>query len=180
LESLDGIYERMRGAYAQASGWEPDAVSDTGLKLRVLAGELYRFGARLEWLERQAFPQTADGEGLDMHGAQRGVARRGSRKAQGVLAFSRYIPISFDLVIPKGTLCASSGEEAVEYETTEEGILAAGEVTVSVPPMPSTSRATATASSAPMIPSPATRPWPWSGRASPWPRLCPERRGRAL
>ncbi len=133
MESLDGIYERMRGAYAQASGWEPDAVSDTGLKLRVLAGELYRFGARLEWLERQAFPQTADGERLDMHGAQRGVARRGSRKAQGVLAFSRYIPISFDLVIPKGTLCASSGEEAVEYETTEEGILAAGEVTVSVP-----------------------------------------------
>ena len=31
-----------------------------------------------------------------------------------MLEFSRYVPISFDLMIPKGTVCASSGEEAVE------------------------------------------------------------------
>lgn len=133
MESYEKILERMRETYAQKSGWEPEQVSDTGLKLQVLAGELYRFEARLEWLRRQAFPQTADGEQLDLHGAQRGVLRRGSKKAQGVLSFSRYIPITFDLVIPKGTVCASYGDEAVEYETTEDGTLAAGEVTVNIP-----------------------------------------------
>lgn len=133
MESYEQILERMRKTYAQKSGWVPEQVSDTGLKLQVLAGELYRFEARLEWLKRQAFPQTADGERLDMHGAQRGVARKESRKAQGVITFARYIPIDFDLVVPKGTLCASYGEEAVEYETTADGVLAAGELAVNIP-----------------------------------------------
>lgn len=133
MESYEAILERMREAYREKSGWVPEEVSDTGLKLQVLAGELYRFWARLEWLERQAFPQTADGTRLDLHGAQRGVVRMGSRKAQGTLTFSRYIPISFDLIIPKGTVCASYGDEAVEYETTEDGILPAGGVSVNIP-----------------------------------------------
>lgn len=123
----------MKEKYAEKSGGNPEDVSDIGLRLQVLAGELYRAQARMDWLWRQAFPHTADGPQLDLHGAQRGVLRKGSRKAAGVLAFSRYVPITFDLVIPKGTVCAASGEEAVEYETTEEGILTAGTVTVEVP-----------------------------------------------
>lgn len=117
----------------EKSGNKPEDVSDIGLRLQVLAGEVYRLQARMDWLRRQAFPQTADGEQLDLHGAQRGVARGGREKAAGTLTFSRYVPISFDLVIPKGTVCASYGDEAVEYETTEEAVLKAGTVTVQAP-----------------------------------------------
>jgi uncharacterized phage protein gp47/JayE len=133
LESYESILERMRRTYTEKSGWVPEEVSDTGLKLQVLAGELYRLQARVEWLKRQAFPQTADGAQLDLHGAQRGVVRREAQRAAGTLSFCRYIPLSFDLVIPKGTVCASYGEEAVEYETIQEGVLAPGEVAVDIP-----------------------------------------------
>lgn len=133
LDSYKDILERMRAAYIEKSGNKPEDVSDIGIRLMVMAGEVYRLQARMDWLWRQAFPQTADGRQLDLHGAQRGLARGGSQRAQGTLTFSRYVPISFDLVIPKGTVCASTGGEAVEYETTQEAVLAAGSVTVSVP-----------------------------------------------
>ncbi len=133
MESYEEILKRMQDAYQTESGYSPEDVSDTGLRLRVLAGELYRLRAKLAWLERQAFPQTATGEWLDMHGIQRGVARREASRAQGELTFSRYMPLSFDLVIPKGTVCASTGENPVEYETTEEGILAADTLNVVIP-----------------------------------------------
>ena len=117
MESYENIVKRMEDAYREASGQEVEAVSDLGLRLRVLAGELYRLQAGMDWLWRQAFPQTATGEQLDRHGAQRGLARREASHAQGVLTFSRYLALDFDLVIPAGTLCAAPGEEAVEYET---------------------------------------------------------------
>lgn len=133
MEEYKDILERMRAAYIEKSGNKPEDVSDIGLRLQVMAGEVYRLQARMDWLWRQAFPQTADGAQLDLHGSETGVARGGREKAKGTLAFSRYVPVTFDLVIPKGTVCASYGGEAVEYETTEEAVLAAGEVTVSVP-----------------------------------------------
>ena len=104
-----------------------------GLRMRVLAGELYRLEASLDWLERQAFPQTASGEQLDLHGAQRGVTRGEAEKATGVVSFSRYLPLSFDLVVPKGTVCATSGEPVVEYQTTEDAVLVSGQLTVGIP-----------------------------------------------
>ena len=133
MESYQGILTRMEEAYREETGREVTAVSDLGLRLRVLAGELFRLEGELEWLGRQAFPQTAWGEELDLHGAQRGLPRREAKQAAGVLTFSRYLPLDFDLVIPAGTVAASGGEEAVEYETTEEGTLTAGELTVDVP-----------------------------------------------
>ena len=76
MESYEDIVKRMEDAYREESGQEVEAVSDLGLRLRVLAGELYRLQAGMDWLWRQAFPQTATGEQLDRHGAQRGLARR--------------------------------------------------------------------------------------------------------
>ncbi len=119
------ILQRMEETYEQESGCKVRDVSEVGLRLRALAGELYRLETSMEWLERQAFPQTATGAQLDLHGALRGVPRKPAEKAKGVVSFSRYLPISFDLVVPKGTVCATSGEPVVEYETTEEVILKA-------------------------------------------------------
>ena len=132
MESYENIVKRMEDAYREESGQEVEAVSDLGLRLRVLAGEVYRLQAGMDWLWRQAFPQTATGEQLDRHGAQRGVARQGAEKAQGVVSFSRYLPLEFDLTIPQGTVCAASGEEAVEYETLAPATLPAGDLTVDV------------------------------------------------
>ncbi|MGI6255294.1 MAG: baseplate J/gp47 family protein [Acutalibacter sp.] len=133
MESYEEILQRMEEEYEQQSGCKVENVSEVGLRMRVLAGELHRLGTSLDWLERQAFPQTATGVQLDLHGAQRGVLRKPAEKATGVVSFSRYLPLSFDLVIPQGTICATSGEPVVEYETTEEAILTSGQLTVEVP-----------------------------------------------
>ena len=67
MESYDSILKRMEDAYEEKSGCRPEAVSDIGLRLRVLAGEIYRAQEQVAWLKRQAFPQTAEGEYLDRH-----------------------------------------------------------------------------------------------------------------
>lgn len=133
MDRFEEILQRMEETYEQESGCSVEAVSEVGLRLRVLAGELHRLDASLDWLERQAFPQTADGEHLNLHGAQRGVIRREAVKATGVVSFSRYLPLSFDLVVPKGTVCATSGEPVVEYVTTEEAVLKSGKLTIDIP-----------------------------------------------
>ncbi len=130
METYEEILARMEDAYEQESGHKARDVSDTGLRLKVLAGELYRLRAELNWLSLQAFPQTAAGEYLDRHGTMRGVERKEATHAVGTLTFSRYLPLSFDVVIPRGTVCAIPGEEPVEYETLREVVLSAGELTV--------------------------------------------------
>ena len=133
METYEQILSHMKEVYEQESGHSAEDVSDTGLRLRVMAGELYRLQTELSWLRRQAFPQTAAGEYLDRHGELRGVSRKEAARAQGEITFSRYLPLSFDMVIPKGTLCASTGSDPVEYETTEQAVLTAGKLSVTVP-----------------------------------------------
>ena len=78
METYEAILERMRAEYEKKSGSPPEDASDLGLRLQILAGELYRLQGKLDWLKRQAFPHTARGVQLDLHGAQRGVKRRGA------------------------------------------------------------------------------------------------------
>ena len=133
METTEEILARMEEAYQAASGHPAQDVSDTGLRLRVLAGELLRLNAEVEWLRRQSVPHTATGQWLDRHAAARGVTRRPAAKAQGRIAFSRYLPLSFDLTVPAGTVCATSGEDPVEYVTLQDAVLPAGELRVEAP-----------------------------------------------
>ena len=112
METYDAILERMVETYEEESGARVEDVSEIGLRLRVLAGELFRLETSLDWLERQAFPQTATGKQLDLHGAMQGVFRKPAEQAKGTVTFSRYLPLTFDLVVPQGTVCATSGESA--------------------------------------------------------------------
>lgn len=133
MDNFETILQRMKDVYREKSKHDADDVSDTGLRLRVMAGELTRLMAEVEWLRKQAFPQTATGQWLDAHGEARGVARKDAQKATGTLRFTRYIPLSFDMVIPAGTVCCTSGSSPLEYETIQDGVLKAGEVNVDIP-----------------------------------------------
>ncbi len=46
MESYRDILERMRARYIEESGNRPEDVSDIGIRLRVMAGEVYRLQAR--------------------------------------------------------------------------------------------------------------------------------------
>lgn len=124
---------KMTTAYEQLSGGKAEDVSDAGVRLKVLAGEIYRLSTHLAWLEREAFVQTATGEWLDRHGEQFGLERKPAAHAEGTLTFSRYLPLSFDVTIPEGTVCAVPGEDPIEFETTEDVTLSEGELSVDAP-----------------------------------------------
>ena len=66
----------MRETFSDKAGFSPDDASDIGIRLKVLAGEIYSACSQAEFLKRQAFPQTAEGDFLDLHARQRGISRK--------------------------------------------------------------------------------------------------------
>ncbi len=132
METYDEILEKMKQAFAQQAGYEAEKNSDLEIRLQVLAGEIFSCIANMEWLKRQMLPQTAGGEYLTMHGAQRGLARKEAQAAAGSLTFSRTSALSYDLPVPAGTVCAVDKEDTARYVTTEEAVLKANTLSVTV------------------------------------------------
>lgn len=130
--TFEEIYARMAAEYKAESGMEPADASDAGIRLKVLAGEIYTAMCMLDSVRREAFPQTAEGRALELHAGERGLERRPAAQASGVLRFSRELPLDYDVEIPAGTVCASSGA-AVEFETTQAVLLPAGQTEADAP-----------------------------------------------
>ena len=104
---FEEIYAHMAAEYKTLAGVEPEDAADISIRLKVLAGELYTVLCAAESLKLNCFPQTAAGEALVLHAEERGLVRKDA-----------------------GTVWAASGENAVEYETTEAAVLPAGALTV--------------------------------------------------
>ena len=132
-ETYESILSRMQGRFQELAGFPADDASDIGIRLKVLAGELFSACTNLDWLKRQVFPQTAQGIQLDYHAQQRGIQRKSAVRSQGTLEFSREAALLYDVTIPEGTVCAVSQEEGLRFVTTRKGILKAGDFSVSVP-----------------------------------------------
>ena len=130
--TYEEIRARMAAEYEAQAGFAPDDASDAGIRIRVLAGEIYTALRMLEVVKDEAFPQTASGEALELHAMERGLSRKPAVRAQGTLTFSRETALTYDVEIPQGTACAASAG-AAEFETTEAAVLAAGALSVTVP-----------------------------------------------
>ena len=117
METVETILARMRAAYEESAGFPADEAADIGIRLRVLAGEVFSLWNALEWLKREAFPSTASGAQLDAHAMGRGISRKEALPARGVLAFSRADAVD--------TVCAAQGG-GVSFVTVEDAVLAAG------------------------------------------------------
>lgn len=130
--TYEEIRARMAAEYEAQAGFAPDDASDAGIRIRVLAGEIYTALRMLEAVKDEAFPQTALGEALELHAMERGLSRKPAVRAQGTLTFSRETALTYDVEIPQGTVCAASAG-AAEFETTEAAVLAAGALSVTVP-----------------------------------------------
>lgn len=103
METYDEILDRMTAGYASYAGFAPAEESDIMIRLRVLAGEIYRLKVNGEFVERQMFPSTATGDYLDRHAAQRGLSRKEAVKAAGQVTFYPEMPEHPDIMIPAGT-----------------------------------------------------------------------------
>lgn len=133
MESYNSVLERMQQTFQGLAGFSADDASDLGIRLKVLAGEVYSLLSGVEWLKNQMFPQTSQGEYLEMHAAQRGLSRKSAVPSSGTLVFGRSGSLPYDVLIPKGTVCAVSGEDGPRFETTQDITLTAGAQTVQGP-----------------------------------------------
>ena len=61
IQRYETILERMKETFRQEAGFEADDASDVGIRLKVLAGEVFSLLHSVDWLRRQVFPQTAQG-----------------------------------------------------------------------------------------------------------------------
>lgn len=130
MKTVEEIYDEMLGVFRQETGAEASAVSDLSVKLYAVAAQVYGLYAQAEWLSKQCFPQTAQGEYLDRHAALRGLERRGAVQAKGVIRFSVNGATGADLTIPAGTVCATAA--MTRFETLEEAVLPGGKTYVEV------------------------------------------------
>ena len=131
MKTVEEIYEEMLGVFRQETGAEASTVSDLSVKLYAVAAQIWGLYSQAEWLSRQCFPQTAQGEYLDRHAAIRGLERKGAVRATGSIRFSVDAATGADLTIQAGTVCATAG--MVRFETLEEAILPGGSTYVEVP-----------------------------------------------
>ena len=133
MTDFNTISENMKEHFRSLTGINADDASDVGIRLKIVAGQLFALYSKCDWLLRQAFPQTASGEYLDLHAQQRAVTRKPAYRAMGEITFYRETEAINDVSIPAGTICSTSGENARRFITTETAVLQIGALSVTVP-----------------------------------------------
>lgn len=131
MKTIDEIYSEMLTIFTERTGLDAGAGGDLAVRFYAVAAQIHALYLQAAWTEKQCFPQTATGEYLDYHAELRGVERKGAAAASGVLRFSVGTVATADLTVPAGTVCMTAG--LVRFETTAEGVLAAGKTYVDVP-----------------------------------------------
>ena len=131
MKSLEKIYGELLADFQTRTGLEVSSDGDLAVRFYAVAAQLHALYLQAAWTADQCFPQTAAGEYLDLHAALRGVSRKEAARAEGILRFSTEQAGNADRTIPAGTVCMTAG--LVRFETTQEGVLEAGETVVEVP-----------------------------------------------
>ena len=117
--SYNEILERMEDKYYQLSGYRADECGDIGIRLRVLAGEIFSMGTQMDWLRKQIFFSTASGEMLDLHAAARGLSRYKGKKAKGTVIIRTEMPAEYDISIPAATIFTNK-DGSLHYLSVED------------------------------------------------------------
>jgi len=131
MRTADEIYQEMLAGFGERTGLEPREGCDLSARLYALAAQVCALYIQADWVVRQAFPQTAEGEYLDAHAQLRGLERKKPVAARGTVRFTAGEASEASRTIPKGTVCMTAG--LVRFETEEEGVLEAGGLTVDLP-----------------------------------------------
>lgn len=132
MDSYEEILDRMKNKFTELSGAIVNDDSDVGIRMRVLAGEVFSLQNNVQWLQKQMFANTASGEQLDYIALERGINRKTALCSSGTLKFKREVALNYDIEIPEGTVCSTSGINPIRVKTTETAVLKAGELAVTV------------------------------------------------
>ncbi len=131
MKDIEQLYSDLLSDFTARTGMEVSAGGDLAARMYAVAAQLCALYAQADWVSRQCFPQTAQGEYLDRHAQLRALERKQASCAQGLVCFFGDAGAQTDRVIPAGTVCMTAG--LVRFETVNEGVLPAGEDRVEVP-----------------------------------------------
>ena len=118
------IYAQMKADFEREAGREVNDSSDMAVRLYAAAAQIESLYAYNDWVMRQCFPQTAEGEYLERHAQMRGLQRSPAVKAEGTIRFMINAERTADVTVPTGTVCLTG--EMVYFETVEPAVIAAG------------------------------------------------------
>lgn len=132
MNNYEKILESMKNRYKELTGNAVKDMSDTDVRMKVLAGEIYKEQVNLEFIKNQMFVQTATGEYLDYHAMERGLERKSGLKATGEVNFRIAEAMETDLIIPQGTVVSTDDENPVRFYTDRKMVIEAGRTYVTV------------------------------------------------
>lgn len=130
--TYDEILNEMKNAFFNKCGKNFDSLSDVGLRLQAVASELYSLSCYGDYILKQAFPQTANGEYLDKHAQLRNTERKSESKARVVLRFSIPEPRDSEVLIPAGTICACWDKPYIQFATVSPATINVGSTGVNI------------------------------------------------
>ncbi|MCI8303931.1 MAG: baseplate J/gp47 family protein [Lawsonibacter sp.] len=131
MKSVDEIYREMLSSFGARTGLEPREGCDLSARMYALAAQVFSLYVQADWVSRQAFPQTAEGEYLDRHAQLRGLERKPATAAGGTVRFIAGETAASPRDIPEGTVCMTSG--LVRFETVRPAVLEAGAMETEAP-----------------------------------------------
>ncbi len=129
MKTVDEIYRGMLACFSEKTGVQGTEGGDLTARLYAVAAQVYALQVQADWVRRQAFPQTAAGEYLELHAAMRGLERKAPLKAAGTVRFTGESGTA--QTIPEGTVCMTAG--LARFVTTQEGSIPAGQTSAEVP-----------------------------------------------
>lgn len=130
MKTVDEIFGEMLVCFGERTGMEVDQGCDLAVRLYAAAAQIYAMYLQADWVARQAFPQTAEGDYLDLHAQLRGLERKQASHAAGTLRFFADQAAETPREIPLGTVCMTAG--LVRFETTRAAVLPVGQLQVDV------------------------------------------------
>jgi uncharacterized phage protein gp47/JayE len=131
MRTIDEIYAEMAKEYESRCSLVLRPGGDMSLRFYAFAAQVLALENQLEFSRRQAFPQTAQGEYLDLHAGIRGLERGGATKAMGTLRFFVDEAHDSDVEIEAGVICTDAA--GTEFAVTEAGAISAGELYCDLP-----------------------------------------------
>lgn len=131
--TYDEIENNMKSTFFEKYGTNPEKNSFEEKIIEALASELYGLSCQSDYILKQSFVQTATGKYLDMLGEMRDCTRKEETKAVGTLRFYNAQAPDEDITIKKGTICSALSKPYIQFETTEDAVITAGELSVEVP-----------------------------------------------
>ncbi len=131
MRTIDEIYQSMKNEYETRCDLVLRDGGDMSLRFYAIAAQVLSLEAHGEFILRQSFPQTAQGEYLDYHAAVRSLGRLGETNSEGVIRFYVNAAAVQSINIPEGVVCTDS--DGREYITTTAKTLEVGSLYCDVP-----------------------------------------------